>query len=615
MNQLEIVINPYENTTRFTINNKPVSPYSELANYSKEPFYLWGDKVLDSISRELNDEFELIIVSRNAEADIMKGLSHNHDDCVAVIHKNLVIDTSVSNRFKMLQDIIITNKINLNSQEVFINLFCYDTITLERIVQYFNNEKKVVACNERDNKYYCDDYPLCNITICIDEYSEERYEAEQQNINVILVADESAAKAVYNEIKRYNGHSTILVLNNTNNVEKCKNVFICSCDERDLITNFFELLEFRYLIPILIKNYNDLKASLSNDMLVDNFGIAEQIRMVSSVEPFVSLQCVSQLELNTFSPLIIKTHPENMEIPKLYVKCSTENVISYDGKNIMALSVGETDVEAYVQGGLEPIAKFHISVIQRNRTKEIILDNANYVMGVQDVLKLSCNILPENADDQDLLKWTSTDENIAIVDDNGNVLAKKIGTCYIVLSIEDISASCLISVKPKISNINLSQNEIHLYIGEISNISVEIYPTDVINNETFWEISDSSVVNLEDGIIKAKGIGKATITVYTADRSVSNSCQIKVASTFDKKEYRNTPLSASVIAFIISIFVSGISSINLIVPIAGVILGLFAIQRNKKDSGTAIVFIILNIAVLASRFLNLFNFLQTSGVK
>ncbi|MBU5227046.1 hypothetical protein KQI36_10385 [Clostridium senegalense] len=186
-------------------------------------------------------------------------------------------------------------------------------------------------------------------------------------------------------------------------------------------------------------------------------------------------------------------------------------------------------------------------------------------------------------------------------------MALKPGMCHIKLSTEDVSAACLISIKPKISNIKLSKQDINLYIGETTELNVEFSPVDVINSETFWETNDKNVAIFENGTVKATGIGKAVITFYTPDRSVSSSCQISVKSTFEKKEYRNVSLSASVIVFILSIALSGVNIINIITPLIGALLGFMAIKHNKKDKGTASLFIGLNITILFAIYLNLFK--------
>lgn len=590
MNELEIVINPYNCTTSLKINDRAISPYSELANYLKEPFYTWCDKVLNIISNELNDEFKITIVSREAEAFILFGLAKNYEDCVKVEHKNFYIDMPIIDRLKRLYEISNQEKINIEAKDILVNLFIANNSKESFINEYFDK-------NADGDIFDYEDYPLCNVKLNIKEYSEIKFKEAVQNINFIITYNIKEAEAIYDDIKKYNSEIFILVNDNNFKVQKKDNAFICECDKQRLLNILFELLEFRYITPFYITALRRVREKINND----------NIKLLGSVEPFVSVSCESQLEVNTFVPLVIKSYPDNMDIPKLDFKFSKEKIISCDGKNILGLSAGEVDVEIYVQGNLMPVSKFHVTVVQRNKIKRIELNKENFIMGVQDVIKLSCKFWPENADNTSELRWTSTDDTVAVVDKVGNITALKQGTCYIEISTEDISASCLISVKPKITNIKLSKQDINIYMGETTGLDVEIYPVDVINSNIFWKTSDKDVAIFQNGIIKATGIGKANITFYTQDKSVINSCEVKVASTFEKKEYKNTTLSASVILFILSIVLSGIRGVNLIMPILGAILGFLAIKCNEKDKGMATVFIVLNAVIFLVVFFNLFR--------
>lgn len=601
MNEIEISINPYDSITRININNRPISPYSELAKYLKEPFYTWCDKILGAISRELNDEFNITVISRWAEAYLLKGLAKDYKECIKFKHKNLIIDMPITDRFKKLSNIYKSNKIDLNGKVFPINIFVSNNFIDDVINNHFR--KSNIFKEEQSNVFKVLDYPVCDINFNVKEYKKESFKDVTDDINFIIAKSNEDAKLIYEDIKNDNVFTFILVVNDDFGVYKFNNVFICEYENNGLINTLLELVELRWITPF----YNNLLSNIKEKIHSDNIDSLTELKILSSSDYFLSVSFNKQMEVNTFAPLIIKSYPENVELPKLNFKFSKENIVSCDGKNILALAVGEVDVEVYIQGSLEPISKFHISVIQTNKIKKIELDKEIYVMGIKDILKLSYKFWPENADNQSELKWISTDNTVASVDENGNVVALNPGTCYIKIFTDDISESCLISVKPKILNINISKQDINLYIGETTELNVEFSPKDVINNEILWETSDKNVAIFENGIIKATGIGKSIITFYTSDRSVSSSCNVSVKSTFEKKKYRNVSLTASVIVFILSIALSGINTINIVTPLIGIILGLIAIKNNKKDKGTAILFILLNLGMFAAIFFDLFK--------
>ncbi len=52
MNILKIKLNPYKDVNIASLDDKPLSPYSELNNYMKEPFLKWADKLLGAAERD-----------------------------------------------------------------------------------------------------------------------------------------------------------------------------------------------------------------------------------------------------------------------------------------------------------------------------------------------------------------------------------------------------------------------------------------------------------------------------------------------------------------------------------------------------------------------------------
>lgn len=64
MNTLKLKLNPYKDINIASLDDKPLSPYSELNNYMKEPFLSWVSKLLEAAEREINDDYCLEVENR-----------------------------------------------------------------------------------------------------------------------------------------------------------------------------------------------------------------------------------------------------------------------------------------------------------------------------------------------------------------------------------------------------------------------------------------------------------------------------------------------------------------------------------------------------------------------
>lgn len=120
MNKVELIYNPYQEKCRILINGNSISEYSELANYLHESFEIWSPKILKSIEQELNDEFELEIVSDEFHSWILKEMANVFESCIFVSQKLFSINHSVSERLNYLMEL---DKINLDSMDIQVVIF------------------------------------------------------------------------------------------------------------------------------------------------------------------------------------------------------------------------------------------------------------------------------------------------------------------------------------------------------------------------------------------------------------------------------------------------------------------------------------------------------------
>lgn len=141
--------------------------------------------------------------------------------------------------------------------------------------------------------------------------------------------------------------------------------------------------------------------------------------------------------------------------------------------------------------------------------------------------------------------WSSSNERIARISDNGVVVAQFFlndtlsygeGEAIISLSYEgEVLATCVVHVIPdKASNISFNRNNIDLLVGETKTLEVTI--TAEGNNvgvgivtKLIWESSDVSVATVSnEGEVSALSVGRTTITVTDIESGLSAKCNIIV---------------------------------------------------------------------------------------
>ena len=160
------------------------------------------------------------------------------------------------------------------------------------------------------------------------------------------------------------------------------------------------------------------------------------------------------------------------------------------------------------------------------------LNTHSHNMNTGEEIQLQCAVTPANADNKDVI-WSSSNDEIASVDQSGKVKALKRGQVKIVATSKDdnsISDVCELTITQLATAIELDKHEARLAIGNTIALNVKVSPQDVNNDKVTWKSSDNGVARVsDDGIVTAVGKGTAKITATTSDGSyLSDVCEITV---------------------------------------------------------------------------------------
>ena len=150
-----------------------------------------------------------------------------------------------------------------------------------------------------------------------------------------------------------------------------------------------------------------------------------------------------------------------------------------------------------------------------------------------ETLQLTATVLPEDATDK-TVSWTSSNENVATVDENGLVTAVAPGSAVITAMTTDgsnLSASCNITVLQGIvlaESIRLNVTTAGLNEGATLQLSATVLPEDCDNKTVLWSSDNPSVATVDsNGLVTTHSVGTATITAMTTDGSnLSTTCTV-----------------------------------------------------------------------------------------
>ena len=229
---------------------------------------------------------------------------------------------------------------------------------------------------------------------------------------------------------------------------------------------------------------------------------------------------------------------------------------------ITAVHVGECDIKAYL---LDKVAVCHVTVTEIAPT-EISLSQEFAKLEIGSQLTLTATVLPDDATDK-YVTWTTTNANVATVDDQGIVTAVGQGECLITATCRDKQASCHIIVVDHFIFITLDEHEMRLLPNHMAILTPSVMPE---NTPLVVTSSDPTVAaaRMANGKIQVVGIkeGRTTIKVNSTDGyAEADSCLVKVYTLrgdVNCDGFVNISDVTSLISYLLSNNSEGISMVN-----------------------------------------------------
>ena len=252
---------------------------------------------------------------------------------------------------------------------------------------------------------------------------------------------------------------------------------------------------------------------------------------VESIELTAEQESIKVGETTTINAAVF---PENATNKTLSWDSNDESIATVDQNGIVTgVGVGATDINARATDGSDCIQAIRIHVTPTPVESLMIEPTGSTTLQATQSVQLIAKIHPENSTTR-TATWSSSDESVATVDQNGIVTAHSTGSATITATAEGKSAYIDIIVEQTFATgITLNRTSAVIKVNGTIQLSAEITPESTTDKNIEWTSSDTSIATVSDnGIITALQLGECDITATAKDGSnMSAICHIKVEET------------------------------------------------------------------------------------
>ena len=247
---------------------------------------------------------------------------------------------------------------------------------------------------------------------------------------------------------------------------------------------------------------------------------------VKVLEPVTSLELdptdliIDVGEVFIIDPVFKPAKPSNMEVKwKSYdTKIATVNSLG----EVEGISRGSTVITCEsVDGGYRSFCL--VTVV--NPDIVITVNPDNYRLGYGKSFTLEATVLNKGKEvDNVELIWTSSDESICSVDENGKIYGEDFGDATITVMLDEEGceayATCQVRVVREVTSIKLNHTVMTIIKGQTASIEADVQPSNATYTDVTFSSDDEKIAVIdEDGVITAIEVGSTWIWAKAKDNS------------------------------------------------------------------------------------------------
>ena len=293
-----------------------------------------------------------------------------------------------------------------------------------------------------------------------------------------------------------------------------------------------------------VDNYGKVTAKKSGTAVITvstSNGYTDSCTVVvtSEIESIQFTESKITLDIGKEKQLEVIITPADVPNADVTLTVSDPTVVSIDANGkIRALKAGTATITARTANNKTATCTV---TVNKAAPEKITVSPASKTVNVGETFSVAAQITPAEAAN-DKLTWSSNNTSVAVVDANGKVTAKAVGTATInVKTSNGKTATCTVTVKNiEATSVKVTPATVTLEVGKTQTVAAKVAP-DKADQSVTWTSSNSSVATVSSsGVITAKAVGTANITAKTKNGKTAT-----VAVTVKAVEAASVTISAA----------------------------------------------------------------------
>ena len=203
-------------------------------------------------------------------------------------------------------------------------------------------------------------------------------------------------------------------------------------------------------------------------------------------------------------------------------------IVNQSGK-VTAIKAGKATITVKLKNDESKSSTCEVTVKAADPSA-ITLSETSIELAINDTETLKATVFPADASTENL-EWTSSNTEVASVDNAGVVTGLKAGTATITVKVKntDISATCEVKVKEATPTaVSLDKEKEEVTVGSTVTLTATFEGATPATDKIEWTSADEKIATVADGVVTGVKAGSTLISVKVKDSGLSASCLVTV---------------------------------------------------------------------------------------